>query len=91
MRRLLQCTVRTAVAVGILDLAVQAIGGITATDVVNSAVPMLEQAEEMIWERLLWPMAAIIPQPTQGGDLFVMPERYQPGVQGPYFKDKVRL
>ena len=39
--------------------------------------------------RSLRPMVAIIPRPTwQPGDLFVMPERYHPGVPGPYFKDK---
>ena len=74
---------------------------ITAADVVNSAadsgqlVPMLEQAEEMIGEPVPvtlaeggYHTAANLVAGEQRGDLFVMPERYHPGVQGPYFKDK---
>ena len=74
---------------------------ITAADVVNSAadsgqlVPMLEQAEEMIGESVPvtladggYHTAANLAAGEQRGDLFVMPERYHPGVQGPYFKDK---
>lgn len=74
---------------------------ITAADVVDSAadsgqlVPMLEQAEEMIGESVPvtladggYHTAANLAAGEQRGDLFVMPERYHPGVQGPYFKDK---
>ena len=74
---------------------------ITAADVVNSAadsgqlVPMLEQAEETIGEPVPvtladggYHTAANLVAGEQRGDLFVMPERYHPGVQGPYFKDK---
>ena len=74
---------------------------ITAADVVNSAadsgqlVPMLEQAEEMIGEPVPvtladggYHTAANLASGEQRGDLFVMPERYHPGVQGPYFKDR---
>jgi len=74
---------------------------ITAADVVNSAadsgqlVPMLEQAEEMIGEPVPvtladggYHTAANLVAGEQRDDLFVMPERYHPGVQGPYFKDK---
>jgi len=74
---------------------------ITAADVVNSAadsgqlVPMLEQAEEMIGEPVPvtladggYHTAANLAAGEQRGDLLVMPERYHPGVQGPYFKDK---
>ena len=69
---------------------------ITAADVVNSAtdsgqlVPMLEQAEEMIGESVPvtladggYHTAANLASGEQRGDLFVMPERYHPGVQGP--------
>ena len=74
---------------------------ITAADVVDSAadsgqlVPMLEQAEEMTGEPVPvtladggYHTAANLAAGEQRGDLFVMPERYHPGVQGPYFKDK---
>ena len=74
---------------------------ITAADVVDTAadsgqlVPMLEQAEEMIGEPVPvtladggYHTAANLAAGEQRGDLFVMPERYHPGVQGPYFKDK---
>jgi len=74
---------------------------ITAADVVDSAadsgqlVPMLEQAEEMIGEPVPvtladggYHTAANLASGEQRGDLFVMPERYHPGVQGPYFKDR---
>ena len=74
---------------------------ITSADVVNSAadsgqlVPMLEQAEEMIGEPVPvtladggYHTAANLADGEQRGDLFVVPERYHPGVQGPYFKDK---
>ena len=74
---------------------------ITAADVVDSAadsgqlVPMLEQAEEMIGEPVPvtladggYHTAANLAAGEQRGDLLVMPERYLPGVQDPYFKDK---
>ena len=74
---------------------------ITAADVVNSAadagqlIPMLEQAEEMIGESVPvtladggYHTAANLAAGAQRGDLFVMPERYHPGVRGPYFKDE---
>ena len=74
---------------------------ITAADGVNSAadsgqlVPTLEQAEEMIGEPVPvilvdggYHTAANLAAGEQRGDQFVMPERYHPGVQGPYFKDK---
>jgi transposase len=74
---------------------------ITAADVVNSAadsgqlVPMLEQAEDMTGESVPvtladggYHTAANLVAGEQRGDLLVMPERYHPGVQGPYFKDK---
>ena len=74
---------------------------ITAADVVNFAadsgqlIPMLEQAEEMIGEPVPvtladggYHTAANLASVEQRGDLLVMPERYHPGVQGPYFKDK---
>ena len=74
---------------------------ITAADVVTSAadsgqlVTMLKQAEEMIGESVPvtladggYHTAANLAAGEQRGDLFVMPERYHPGVQGPYFKDK---
>ncbi len=55
---------------------------------------MLEQAEEMIGERVPVTLAdslyhaANLAAGEQRGDLLVMPERYHPGVQGPYFKDE---
>ena len=74
---------------------------ITAADVVDSAadsgqlIPMLEQAEEMIGERVPvtladggYHTAANLAAAAQRGDLLVMPERYHPGVQGPYFRDE---
>ena len=74
---------------------------ITAADVVNSAadsgqlIPMLEQAEEMIGEPVAvtladggYHTAANLAASERRGALLVMPERYHPGVQGPYFKDK---
>ena len=61
----------------------------------GQSVPMLEQAEEMIGERVPvtpadggYHTAANLAAGEQPGDLFVMPERYHPGVPGPYFKDK---
>lgn len=74
---------------------------ITAANVVDSAadsgqlVPMLEQAEEMIGGPVPvtladggYHTAANLAAGERRGDLLVMPERYHPGVQGPYFKDK---
>ena len=74
---------------------------ITAADVVDSAadsgqlVPMLEQAEEMIGESVGvtladggYHTATNLAAGEQRGALLMMPERYHPGVQGPYFKDK---
>ena len=56
---------------------------------------MLEQAEEMIGEPVAvtladggYHTAANLAAGEQRGDPLVMPERYHPGVQGPYFKDK---
>ena len=56
---------------------------------------MLEQAEEMIGEPVPvtladggYHTAANLVAGERRGDLLVMPERYHPGVQGPYFKDK---
>ena len=72
---------------------------ITAADVVDSAadsgqvVPMLERSEEMIGESVPvtladggYHTAANLVAGEERGDLFVMPERYHPGVQGPYFR-----
>ena len=74
---------------------------ITAADVVNTAADsgqlgsILEQAEEMIGEPVPitladggYHTAANLVAGEKRGDLFVMPERYHPGVQGPYFKDE---
>ncbi len=74
---------------------------ITAADVVNLAddsgqlVPMLEQAKEMTGEQVPvtladggYHTAVNLAAGEQRGDRLVMPERYHPGVQGPYFKDE---
>ncbi len=74
---------------------------ITAADVVTTAadsgqlIPMLEKSEEMTGERVPLTLAdggyhtaANLEAGERRGDLFVMPERYHPGVQGPYFKDR---
>lgn len=74
---------------------------ITAADVVNTAsdmgqlVPLLEQAEEMIGQRVGLTLAdggyhtaANLAAGEQRGQRLVMPERYHEGVQGPYFKDR---
>ena len=56
---------------------------------------MLEQAEETIGEAVPvtladggYHTAANLAAGERRGDLFVMPERYHPGVRGPYFKDE---
>lgn len=74
---------------------------ITAADVTDSAsdsaqlVPLIEQAEEMT--RVHAPVtladggyhtAANLRAGDHRSDVLVMPERYHPGVQGPYFKDR---
>ena len=74
---------------------------ITAADVVSSAadsgqlIPMLEKSEEMTGERVPvtladggYHTAANLEAGERRGDVFVMPERYHAGVQGPYFKDR---
>ena len=74
---------------------------ITAAEVVNSAadsgqlVPMLEQAEEVIGQRVPVTLAdggyhnaASLEAGERRGQLLVMGERYQGEVQGPYFKDQ---
>ncbi len=74
---------------------------ITAADVVNNAsdsaqlVPMLEMSEEMTGVRVPvtladggYHTAANLREGEQRGDTLVMTERYHPGVQGPYFKDR---
>ena len=74
---------------------------ITAAEVVNTAsdsgqlIPMLEKAEEITGERVPLTLAdggyhtaANLEAGERRGDVFVMPERYHPGVQGPYFKDR---
>ncbi len=74
---------------------------IAAADVVNTAadsgqlVPMLEQAEEMIGQRVELTLAdggyhtaANLEAGERRGQRLVMPERYHEGVQGPYFKDR---
>ena len=82
----------------------QALGNgmlITAADVVNNAsdsaqlVPMLEMSEEMTGVRVPvtladggYHTAANLGEGERRGDTLVMTERYHPGVQGPYFKDR---
>ena len=74
---------------------------ITAADVVNTAprlvgvLPMLEESEEMTGARVPvtladggYHTAKNLETGARRGDVFVMPERYHPGVQGPYFKDR---
>ena len=74
---------------------------ITAADVVNKAsdsaqlVPMLEKSEGTTGVRVPiiladggYHTAANLQAGERRGDVLVMPERYHPGVQGPYFKDK---
>jgi transposase len=74
---------------------------ITAADVVNNAsdsaqlVPMLEMSEEMTGVRVPvtladggYHTAANLGEGERRGDTLVMTERYHPGVQGPYFKDR---
>ena len=74
---------------------------ITAAEVVNAAadsgqlIPMLENSEEMTGERVPLTLAdggyhtaANLEAGERRGDVFVMPERYHAGVQGPYFKDR---
>ena len=74
---------------------------ITAADVVNKAadsaqlLPMLEESEEMTGVRVPvtladggYHTAKNLEAGARRGDVFVMPERYHPGVQGPYFKDR---
>ncbi len=74
---------------------------ITAADVDTNAadygqlVPMVEQAEDALGERVEitladggYHTAANLEAGAQRGQTFVMPERYHKGVQGPYFKDK---
>ncbi len=74
---------------------------ITAADVANTAadsgqlVPMLKQAEEMTGKHVPITLAdggyhtAANLSAAQGrGQVLVMPERYHPGVTGPYFKDR---
>jgi hypothetical protein len=74
---------------------------ITAADVDTNAadygqlVPMVEQAEDVLGERVEitladggYHTAANLEAGAQRGQTFVMPERYHKGVQGPYFKDK---
>ena len=74
---------------------------ITAAEVVSSAtdyaqlVPMLEQSEESTGVRVQvtladggYHTAANLEAGASRGNIFVMPERYHPGVQGPYFKDR---
>ncbi len=73
---------------------------ITAADVVNTAadsaqlLPMLEESEEMTGVRVPvtladggYHTAKNLEAGARRGDVFVMPERYHPDVQGPYFKD----
>lgn len=82
----------------------QAVGSgmlITAADVVNKAsdsaqlVPMLEMSEEMTGTHVPMTLAdggyhtaANLRAGERRGDVLVMAERYHPGVQGPYFKDR---
>jgi transposase len=82
----------------------QAVGNgmvITAADVVNSAsdsaqlLPMLEESEEMTEVQVPvtladggYHTAANLREGERRGDTLVMTERYHPGVQGPYFKDR---
>jgi len=74
---------------------------ITAADVVNSAsdtaqlLPMLEKSEETTGVRVPitladggYHTAANLQAGERRGDVLVMTERYHPGVQGPYFKDR---
>ncbi len=74
---------------------------ITAADVVNTAadsaqlLPMLERSEEMTGVRVPvtladggYHTAANLREGERRGDTLVMTERYPPGVQGPYFKDR---
>ena len=74
---------------------------ITAAEVVSTAadsaqlVPMLEKSEESTGARVPitladggYHTAANLEAGARRGDVFLMPERYHPGVQGPYFKDR---
>jgi transposase len=74
---------------------------ITAAEVANSAadsgqfVPMLEQAEELIGQRVPvtladggYHTAASLEAGERRGQVLVMAERYQGEVQAPYFKDQ---
>ena len=74
---------------------------ITAADVVNKAsdsaqlLPMLEKSEETTGVRVPvtladggYHTAANLREGERRGDTLVMTERYHPGVQGPYFKDR---
>ena len=74
---------------------------ITAADVVNKAsdsaqlVPMMEMSEEMTGARVPitladggYHTAANLRAGERRGGVLVMTERYHPGVQGPYFKDR---
>ena len=74
---------------------------ITAAEVVNKAsdsaqlIPMLEMSEEMTGVRVPvtladggYHTAANLREGDRRGDTLVMTERYHPGVQGPYFKDR---
>jgi hypothetical protein len=74
---------------------------ITAADVGNNAsdsaqlAPMLKMSEEMTGVRVPvtladggYHTAANLREGERRGDTLVMTERYHPGVQGPYFKDR---
>ena len=74
---------------------------ITAADVANTAAdsaqlsPMLEESEEMTGARVPVTLAGggyhtakNLEAGACRGDVFLMPERYHPGVQGSYFKDR---
>ena len=69
---------------------------ITAGEVVNTAtdsgqlIPMLEKSEEMTGERVSFTLAdggyhtaANLEASERRGDVFVIPDRYHAGVQGP--------
>ena len=74
---------------------------ITAADVANTAadsgqlIPVLERAEEMTGKHVPvtlvdggYHTAANLRAGEHRGGVLVMPERYHPGVTGPYFKDR---
>ena len=76
---------------------------ITVADVINTAadsaqlLPMLEESKEMTGVRVPitladggYHTAANLEAGACRGDVFVMPERYHPGVQGPHFRS-IRL